>query len=133
MSVANPRWGAPRMHGELLKLGIDVSQATVGKYMVRQSRPFSQTWRAFLHNHLKDLVSTDFFVVPTLNFRILFVFVVLAHHRRPVVHFNITAHPRHLSIPKTRLRCKEAPPRGLDASDSAVCMSNSCYGELSMF
>jgi putative transposase len=93
LSVANPLWGAPRIHGELLKLGIDVSQATVGKYMVRQPRPPSQTWRTFLHQHLKDLVSTDFFVVPTVNFRILFVFVVLAHHRCQVIHFNVTAHP----------------------------------------
>ena len=79
VSVANPLWGAPRIHGELLKLGIDVSQATVGKYMVRQQRPPShQTWRTFLPNHLKDLVSTDFFVVPTVSFRVLFVFIALA-------------------------------------------------------
>jgi len=75
LSRNNPLWGAPRIHGELLKLGIEVSQATVGKYMVRQQRPPSQSWRTFLHNHLKDLVSTDFFVVPTVSFRVLFVFV----------------------------------------------------------
>jgi len=93
MSLANPLWGAPRIHGELLKLGIEVSQATVAKYMARQRKPPSQTWRTFLNNHLKDLVSTDFFVVPTLSFRVLFVFIVLAHRRRRVLHINVTAHP----------------------------------------
>ncbi len=93
MSLANPLWGAPRIHGELLKLGIDVSQATVAKYMARQRRPPSQTWRSFLSNHVKDLVSADFFVVPTISFRVLFVFVLLAHHRRRLLHFNVTAHP----------------------------------------
>ena len=93
MSPANPLWGAPRIHGELLKLGIELSQATVAKYMDRHRKPPSQTWRTFLDNHLKQLVSTDFFVVPTVNFRVLFVFVVLAHHRRRVLHFNVTAHP----------------------------------------
>ena len=93
MSLANPLWGAPRIHGELLKLGIKVSQATVAKYMVRQRKPPSQTWRTFLNTHARQLVSTDFFVVPTVSFRILFVFVVLAHHRRRVIHFNLTAHP----------------------------------------
>jgi putative transposase len=93
MSLANPLWGAPRIHGELLKLGIDVAQATVAKYMARQHKPPSQTWRAFLRNHVEQLVSTDFFVVPTASFRVLFVFVVLVHHRRRVIHFNVTAHP----------------------------------------
>jgi putative transposase len=79
MSMANPIWGAPRIHGGSLKLGIEVSQATVAKYMLRQGKPPSQTWRAFLDNHVKELVSTDFFVVPTISFRVLFVFVVLAH------------------------------------------------------
>jgi transposase InsO family protein len=93
MSLANPLWGAPRIHGELLKLGIELSQATVAKYMARRQKPLSQAWRTFLNNHVKDLVSTDFFVVPTLSFRVLFVFLVLAHHRRRVLHFNVTAHP----------------------------------------
>lgn len=93
MSTANPLWGAPRMHGELLKLGIQVSQATVAKYMVRQRKPPSQTWRTFLENHVKQLVSTDFLVVTTVSFRLLFVFVVLAHDRRHAIHFNVTAHP----------------------------------------
>ena len=93
MSLANRRWGAPRIHGELLKLGIQLSQATVGKYMVRHRKPPSQTWRAFLQNHLKDLVSADFFVVPTATFRVLFVFVILSHDRRRPVHFAVTASP----------------------------------------
>jgi putative transposase len=93
MSLANPLWGAPRIHGELLKLGIDVSQATVAKYMAHKQKPPSQTWRAFLNNHVAQLVSTDFFVVPTGTFRVLYAFVVLAHPRRRIVHFNVTANP----------------------------------------
>jgi hypothetical protein len=93
MGVSNPTWGAPWVHAELLKLGIDVSQSTVSKYMVRPRRPPSQTWRAFLENHLKQLVSVDFFVVPTIDFKLLFVFLVLAHDRRRILHFNVTEHP----------------------------------------
>jgi len=93
MSRDNPIWGAPRIHGELLKLGITISQASVAKYMVRHPKPPSQTWRTFLANHVSQLVSVDFFTVHTIWFEILFVFVVLAHHRRRVVHFNVTAHP----------------------------------------
>ncbi len=93
MSLANPRWGAPRIHGELLKLGIQVSQATVAKYMVRHKKPPSQKWRTFLKNHAKDLVSIDFFVVPTITFQLLFAFVILGHDRRRPVHFAVTANP----------------------------------------
>jgi putative transposase len=93
MSVANPRWGAPRIHGELLKLGIEVSQATVAKYIVRHRKPPSQTWRTFLKNHMKTLVSADFFAVPTISFRFLFVFVILGHDRRRPIHFAVTEHP----------------------------------------
>jgi len=93
MSSANPRWGAPRIHGELQKLGIHLAQATVAKYMVRQRKPPSQTWRTFLKNHAKELVSTDFFVVPTATFRLLFVFLVLSHDRRRLLHFGVTSHP----------------------------------------
>ena len=93
MSLANRLWGAPRIHGELLKLGIEVSQVTVAKYMVSQRKPPSQTWRTFLNNHAKQLVSTDFFVVPTVTFRVLYVFVVLVHQRRRLLHFNVTSHP----------------------------------------
>src|SRR3989454_94732 len=93
MALANPLWGAPRIHGELLKLGLDVSQRTVGRLMPRRAKPPSQTWRTFLENHVADLVSVDFFVVPTATFRVLYVFVVLLHHRRRVVHFNVTDSP----------------------------------------
>jgi transposase InsO family protein len=93
MSRENPMWGAPRIHGELLKLGIDIGETSVGKYMVRHRRPPSQTWRTFLDNHIKQLVSVDFFTVPTIRFQILYVFLVLAHDRRRIVHFNVTAHP----------------------------------------
>src|SRR5256885_2025868 len=93
MALANPLWGAPRIHGELLKLGLDVSQRTVGRLMPRRAKPPSQTWRAFLENHVADLASVDFFVVPTATFRVLYVFVVLLHHRRQVVHFNVTDSP----------------------------------------
>lgn len=93
MSDSNPGWGSPRIVGELRKVGIEVAKSTVEKYMVRRRKPPSPTWRAFLANHVKDLVSIDFFIVPTVRFEILFVFLVLAHHRRRVVHFNITAHP----------------------------------------
>ena len=93
MSQANPRWGAPRVHGELLKLGIEISQATGSKYMIRHRNPPSQSWKTFLDNHVGDLVSIDFFTVPTATFRVLFVFVVLAHERRRVIHFNVTDSP----------------------------------------
>jgi transposase InsO family protein len=93
MSSANPLWGAPRLHGELLKIGIEVSQATVAKYMVRQRRPPSQTWRTFLKNHARNLVSVDFFVVPTIAFQLLFVFVILDQERRRPLHFAVTSHP----------------------------------------
>jgi len=93
MALANPLWGAPRIHGELLKLGFDVSQRTVARLMPRRPKPPSQTWRTFLQNHVADLVSVDFFVVPTATFRILYVFMVLLHHRRRVVHFNVTDSP----------------------------------------
>jgi hypothetical protein len=91
MSRDNPLWGAPRIHGELLKLGIEIGETSVGKYMVRRRKPPSQTWRAFLDNHLKSMVSVDFFAVPTLRFQTLYVFLVLAHERRRIVHFAVTA------------------------------------------
>jgi len=93
MNRANPTWGAPHIHGELLKLGIVVSPATVSKYIVREREPPSQTWRVFLDNHVGHLVSVDFFTVPTASFEVLFVFLILAHDRRRVVHFNVTSNP----------------------------------------
>ena len=93
MSRENPLWGAPRIHGELLKLGIDIGETSVSKYMVRRRNPPSQTWRTFLANHLQSLVSVDFFTVPTIRFQILYVFLVLVHDRRRILHFGVTAHP----------------------------------------
>jgi putative transposase len=93
MLLANPTWGAPRIHGELVKLGIDIGEASVSKYMGSRRKPPSQTWRAFLRNHAKDIVSIDFFTVPTATFRVLFVFLVLSNERRRVVHFNVTDSP----------------------------------------
>src|ERR1700694_5910022 len=88
-----PGLGAPRIHGELLKLGIDVGESSVSKYMVHGRKPPSQTWRTFLENHAQQLVSIDFFTVPTIRFQVLYVFLVLAHDRRRILHFNVTAHP----------------------------------------
>ncbi len=93
MSSENPMWGAPRIHGELLKLGIEVSEPTVAKYVTRFCRLPSQTWNTFLRNHMRDTVSIDFFTVPTATFRILYVLVVLSHDRRQIVHFNVTDSP----------------------------------------
>ena len=93
MCRENHSWGAPRIHSELKLLGYEVSETTVDKYMIRRRKPPSQTWRTFLDNHLTDIVGIDFFTVPSATFRILFVFLVLRHDRRIVVHFNVTANP----------------------------------------
>ena len=93
MKASNIGWGAPRIHGELLKLGIEVSQATISKYMLRSKKPPSQTWRTFVDNHANCLAAMDFFTVPTARFRVLYVFIVLSQDRRKVVHFNATEHP----------------------------------------
>src|SRR6266498_149290 len=93
MGLANPLWGAPRIHGELLKLGIDVSQATVGRYMPWRPKVPSPTWRTFLHNHLTDIAAIDMFVVATATFRLLYALIVLGHDRRRVIHFDVTQNP----------------------------------------
>jgi hypothetical protein len=90
---ANILWGAPRVHGELLKLGINISERTVSRWMPRRGKSPSQSWRTFLYNHVGGLVSINFFTVPTATFRVLFVFLMLAHDRRRIVHFNVTEHP----------------------------------------
>ena len=93
ISIENPLWGAPRIHGELLKLGIDVAQPTVSIYMVpRQGRPL-ETWKTFLRNHMGEIASIDLFVVPTIAFRRLFVFLVLGHRRRQLLGFAVTENP----------------------------------------
>src|SRR5205807_1303352 len=93
MCRENPGWDAPRIHGELLKLGIDIGESSVSKYMVRYRKPPSQTWRTFRENHAQQLVSIDFFTVPTIRFRILYVFLVMAHDRRRILHYAVTQHP----------------------------------------
>jgi putative transposase len=93
MAAANPLWGAPRIHGELGKVGVEVSERTVSRLLRRPRRPPSQTWRTFLTNHVATLASIDFFTVPTFSGRVLFVLVVLMHHRRRIVHINVTEHP----------------------------------------
>ena len=93
MSIANPLWGAPRIHGELLKLGIDVGQTTVAKYMSKRRRPPSQDWRTFLHNHADGIASMDLFVVPTISFRLLYGLLILQHGRRQILCLGVTAHP----------------------------------------
>ena len=93
MSRANPLWGAPRIHGELLKLGINVAQSTVAKYMVCRRGPPSQSWATFLRNHAPRIAAVDLFVVPTLAFKILYCLVILSHDRRQLVSFGVTAHP----------------------------------------
>jgi transposase InsO family protein len=93
MSLANPLWGAPRIHGELLKLGIDVGQTTVAKYMARKRRPPSQGWKTFLRNHTDAVASIDMFVVPTLSFRLLYGLLILRHSRRRILWLGVTARP----------------------------------------
>src|SRR5471030_2450278 len=93
MSLANPLWGAPRIHGELLKLGIEVSQATVGRYMPWRPKDPSPSWRSFLYNHMHNLAAVDMFVVATATFRLLYALIVLGHDRRRVIHFEVTENP----------------------------------------
>ena len=125
MSRDNPLWGAPRIHGELLKLGIDVGETSVGKYMVRRRKPPSQTWRTFLENHLKTLVSVDFFTVPTIRFQILYVFLVLAHDRRRILHFGVTgASDGGVDCPATPRRISVGQRCGIAIGSSATNSRN---------
>jgi hypothetical protein len=90
ISLANPLWGAPRIHGELLKLGVDVGQTSVAKYMARHRKPPSQGWRTFLSNHADGIASIDLFVVPTISFRVLYGLIVLRHDRRRILWLGVT-------------------------------------------
>ncbi len=126
MQATNIGWGAPRIHGELLKLGFEISQATVSQYMQHPKKPPSQTWRTFLANHAGCLMAIDFFTIPTATFGVLYVFIVLNHERRKVVHFNVTEHP---TAQWTAQQLLEAFP-----FDSAPCYllrdRDGIYGEL---
>ena len=93
ISRDNPLWGAPRIHGELLKLGIDIAQSTVAKYMLRRRRPPSPGWRVFLRNHAAHIAAIDLFVVPTIGFKLLYGLVILRLERRRLVWTNVTANP----------------------------------------
>src|ERR1700736_6180520 len=93
MSIANPLWGAPRIHGELLKLGIEIGQTSVAKYMARRRGPPSQGWKTFLRNHADGIVAMDLFVVPTISFRLLYGLLIMGHGRRQILWFGVTAHP----------------------------------------
>ena len=93
MSVDNPLWGAPRIHGELLKLGFEVAQSSVAKYMVKRDGPPSQRWLSFLRNHAPNIAATDLFVVPTIGFDLLYVFIIVRVERRDLVWINVTANP----------------------------------------
>ena len=126
MAAANPLWGAPRIHGELLKLGFHVAERTVSRLIPKRRTPPSQTWRTFLTNHVSDLVSLDFFTVPTARLRVLFVFVVLAHDRRRVLNFNVTEHP---SAAWTAQQIVDAFPN--DSAPSYLLRDrDSIYGEV---
>jgi|SRR5450631_320712 hypothetical protein len=93
MSIANPLWGAPRIHGELLKLGIDIGQTSVAKYMARRRGSPSQGWKTFLRNHADGIAAMDLFVVPTVSFRLLYGLLIIGHGRRQILWFGVTSHP----------------------------------------
>jgi transposase InsO family protein len=93
LSIAIPLWGAPRIHGELLKLGIDIGQTSVAKYMARRRGPPPQGWKTFLHNHVDGIAAMDLFVVPTISFRVLYGLLIMGHGRRHILWFGVTAHP----------------------------------------
>jgi hypothetical protein len=105
MSLANRLWGAPRIHGELLKLGIEVAQSTVAKYMARSGRGRSQSWKTFLHNHAAGIGAMDFLIVPTVGFKLLFVLAILRHERRRLISLSVTANPTAEWIARTDHRC----------------------------
>jgi hypothetical protein len=94
MSIENPLWGAPRIHGELLKLGFDVAQSSVAKYMTKRRRPGGQGWRTFLRNHTTEIAARDLFVVPTIGFELFYAFVIVRLDRRHLVWINVTTNLR---------------------------------------
>jgi hypothetical protein len=125
MSLANRLWGAPRIHGELLKLGIEVAQSTVAKYMARGGRGRSQTWKTFLHNHSAGIGAMDFLLVPTVGFRLLFVLVILRHERRLLISLSVTANPTAEWIAR---RITDAFPWG-EAPDYLIRDRDASYGQ----
>ena len=129
MSLENSLWGAPRIHGELLKLGIEVAQSTVAKYMAKHHRPGrGQTWQTFLRNHVAGIGAMDFLVVPTINFRLLFVLVILRHERRRLISLSVTDHPTAEWI---ACQITDAFPWD-EAPDYIVRDRDGCYGHAVM-
>jgi putative transposase len=129
MPTANRLWGAPRIRGELLKIGIDVAERTVSRLMPKRRPEPSQTWRTFLANHVRNLVSIDFFTVPTARLRVLFVLVVLARHRRRVVHFNVTDHPTTVAVERQEITACSRSRRFARRLTSSLCWRLSCSSE----
>ena len=125
MSLANRLWGAPRIHGELLKLGIEVAQSTVAKYMARSGRGRSQTWKTLLHNHAAGIGAMDFLIVPTVGFRLHFVLIILRHQRRRLISLSVTAHPTAEWIAR---QITEAFPWD-DAPDHLIRDRDASYGQ----
>jgi transposase InsO family protein len=125
MSLANRLWGAPRIHGELLKLGIEVAQSTVAKYLAKSGRGGSQTWKTFLHNHTAGIGAMDFLVVPTVGFKLLFVLVILRHERRHLISLSVTDHPTAEWIAR---QITDAFPWD-EAPDYMVRDRDKCYGQ----
>ena len=121
-----PLWGAPRVHGELLKLGIDVGQTSVAKYMVRTRRPPSQGWKTFLRNHADGIAAMDLFVVPTISFRLLYGLLIMGHGRRQILWLGVTAHPtaEWIANQLTQAYGWERTPRYL------IRDRDSCYGSV---
>jgi hypothetical protein len=124
-SIANPLWGAPRLHGELLKLGIDIGQ-TVAKYMVRRRGPPSEGWKTFLRNHADGIVAIDLFVVPTVSFRLLYGLLIVGLDRRQILWLGVTAHPtaEWIANQLTEARGWEQVPRDL------IRDRDRCYGNV---
>src|SRR6266851_589282 len=139
MSIANPLWGAPRIHGELLKLGIDVGQTTVAKYMARGREPPSQGWKIFLRIHADGIASMDLFVVPTISFRLLYGFLILRHSRRELVWLGVTARPSAHWIARqlTEAYGWQQPPRYIvrdrDCVYGAVVIQRECLDHVVVF
>ena len=126
MSLENPLWGAPRIHGELLKLGFDVAQSSVAKYMVKRRGPPSQGWRTFLQNHAPDIAAMDLFVVPTIGFTLLYAFVIVRLGRRELVWINVTTNPTAEWIAR---QITEAFPWD-DAPQYLICDLDRIYGTI---
>lgn len=128
----HPLWGAPRAHGELLKLGIDIGQTTVAKYMARGRRPPSQGWKTFLHNHADGIASMDLFVVPTISFRLLYGLLILHHDRRQILWLGVTAHPTlngfRASSPRPMAGKWRRDTSSVTATPSTVTSSSAAFG-----